>query len=185
MSGLMTCVAAAWQPGIGDPNATGWLTVLAYVLCLVLSVRVWVKLSGQPGRAFWGLVALLMLFLALNKQLDLQSALTATGRCLAQAQGWYDNRRIVQAAFVLGVLALMVAALLMGLRALRGQLARYGLALAGLTVLCGFVAIRAIGFHHMDALIGHRSFGVSTNYLLENTGLVLIGLNAFRVLRRG
>ncbi|WP_372802907.1 hypothetical protein [Paracoccus seriniphilus] len=185
MSGLANCVAAAWQPGIGDPNATGWLTVLAYLLCFALSAKVWLKLHGRRGRAFWGLVALLMLALAVNKQLDLQSALTATGRCLAQAQGWYDHRRIVQVAFVLGVLGLMFLALLMGLRALRGQLWRNGIALAGLMVLCSFVAVRAIGFHHMDALIGSHGFGVSTNYLFENVGLLLIALNALWILRRG
>jgi len=32
-------------------------------------------------------------FLAVNKQLDLQSFLTALGRCDARLQGWYETRR--------------------------------------------------------------------------------------------
>lgn len=185
MTGLTGCVAAAWRPEIGDPNATGWLTVLAYLVCLVLAVRMWRRLEGQRDRAFWGMVAILMLALAINKQLDLQSAMTAVGRCLAQAGGWYDNRRIVQFGFILGLLALMIGGLLVAFRALHGQLRLNGVALVGLVILCGYVAIRAVGFHHMDALIGQRQFGVSANYVFENAGLLLIGLNAAARLRRG
>lgn len=177
---------AAWQPRIGDPYATGWLTVLAYLLCFVLSAQVWHRLRGQPGRSFWAVIAVLMIFLAVNKQLDLQSALTALGRCMAQAGGWYDSRRIVQVAFILGLLVLMLASLMIALRSLRDRLPRDGVALLGIAVLCTFVAVRAVGFSDMDALIGHRHFGVSANYLFENSGLLLIALNALALLlRRG
>lgn len=159
--------------------------MLAYLVCLVLAVRMWRRLEGQRDRAFWGMVAILMLALAINKQLDLQSAMTAVGRCLAQAGGWYDNRRIVQFGFILGLLALMIGGLLVAFRALHGQLRLNGVALVGLVILCGYVAIRAVGFHHMDALIGQRQFGVSANYVFENAGLLLIGLNAAARLRRG
>ncbi|MDP5308562.1 hypothetical protein [Paracoccus spongiarum] len=181
----MGCVAGAWRPRIGDPDVTGWLTVLAYLLCLVLAVQVWRCLRGRDGRAFWGLVAGLMLVLAINKQLDLQSAMTALGRCLAQAQGWYEYRRFVQAGFIAILGIALLAGLLVGLKALRGRLRQSGVALVGLAVLCAFVAVRAVGFHHMDALIGQRQFGVSTNYLFENAGLLLIALNAIAILRRG
>ncbi|MCF3972670.1 hypothetical protein [Paracoccus salsus] len=181
---LLSCVSGMWQPGIGDPGATGWLTVLAYLLCCVLAVQVWRRLKGQRGRVFWGLVALLMLFLAVNKQLDLQSAITALGRCMAQAQGWYDNRFAVQLAFIAILLMVMLAGLAIGLNSLGGRLRHSGVALAGLSILCAFVAVRAVGFHGMDALIGLRHLGVSTNYLFENAGLLLIALNAIWLLRR-
>lgn len=180
----MSCTTAAWQPRIGDPDATGWLTVLAYLLCFVLAAQVWRRLRGHRGRSFWALIAVLMIFLAVNKQLDLQSALTALARCMAQAEGWYDSRRIVQVAFIAGLLWLMLSGLIIALHTLRGRLLRDGAALLGLAVLCSFVAVRAVGFHQMDALIGHRHLGVSTNYLFENTGLLLIALNAIALLLR-
>ncbi len=40
----------------------------------------------------------------MNKQLDLQSMLTAAGRCLSQLQGWYDERRVFQRDFIIGLL---------------------------------------------------------------------------------
>ncbi|WCR11218.1 hypothetical protein JHW45_02080 [Paracoccus stylophorae] len=182
---ILNCVAAAWQPRIGDPDVTGWLTVLAYLLCFVLAFQVWRRLGDRRGRLFWGLIALLMLFLAINKQMDLQSALTSLGRCMANAQGWYDSRRIVQLGFILVLLWGVGWLLLVLMRRMRGQLGRHGVALAGLAILCAFVVVRAVGFHHMDALIGSRQLGVSTNYLFENAGLVLIALNAVWLLRRG
>ena len=51
-------------------------------------------------------------------------------------------------------------------------------------VLAGFVMVRAIGFHHVDALIGQRHLGVSANFVFENAGLVLIALNAAAILMR-
>ena len=62
---------AAWRPGIGDPTAVGWATVVFYLVAL-----------------------------GLNKQLDLQSLLTAVGRDIAVAQGWYAQRKGVQLVFV-------------------------------------------------------------------------------------
>lgn len=183
-AGLWTCVSQDWTPQIGDPEATGWLTVIAYLVCTGLGFAVW---RGQPrgrGRRFWGLLALVTLFLAVNKQLDLQTALTATARCLAHAQGWYEQRRIVQLAFIAVFLGVTFAGLWIGGRSLRGNLRESGVALVGLVVLAGFVMVRAIGFHHVDALIGQRHLGVSANFVFENAGLVLIALNAAAILMR-
>lgn len=180
---MIGCISADWSPGIGDPGPGGWLTVLAYLVCCALALRVWLR--GGPGGGFWGLIALFLLFLAVNKQLDLQSALTAAGRCLAKAQGWYANRRMVQAEFILGLLVLVVVCLLAGLWWQRRHLRRNGLALVGLAILAGFVMIRAVGFHHFDRLIGIRELGIPMNYLLENAGLLLIAVNALTILRRG
>ena len=183
-AGLWTCVSQDWTPQIGDPEATGWLTVLAYLVCTALACAVW---RGQPrgrGRRFWGLLAVGTLFLAVNKQLDLQTALTATARCLAHAQGWYEQRRIVQLAFIAAFLGLTAGGLWIGRRSLRGNLRESGVALVGLVVLAGFVMVRAIGFHHVDVLIGRRQLGVSANFVFENTGLVLIALNAAAILSR-
>lgn len=180
-----TCVMTHWSPGIGDPDVTGWLTVLVYLLCAVAAALTWHRLRDAPGRGFWALMAGLMMLLAINKQLDLQSALTAAGRCLALAQGWYDQRQVVQTGFILVLLVVVILGMAWGSVRLRGQLARDGLALVGAAVLAAFVLVRAVGFHHVDALIGLHPLGVSANYLFENAGLLLIGVNAMLILRRG
>ena len=185
MKGLWHCVAQNWTPEIGDPDATGWLTVAAYLVCALLAFAVWRRQPGGTSRGFWAAIAALMLFLSLNKQLDLQTALTETGRCLSHAQGWYDQRRFVQIAFLATLLAGIVLAVRRGRRAVSGNLRGNRLALWGVTILGGFVLMRAVGFHAVDRLIGMRHTGVSMNYLFENAGLLLIAINAVAILRRG
>lgn len=183
-SELQACVMQRWSPQIGDPGLTGWLTVLAYAVCAMLALAVWRRLKGQRGRVFWAVLALLLAALAVNKQLDLQSAVTVTGKCLARAQGWYDHRRVLQALFI-ALVAGGALAMLLGLTvSLRGRLRRNLLAAAGLTLVLSYVVVRAFSFHHFDRLIGAQNLGVTNNFLFENAGLVLIAVNAAWLLWR-
>ena len=183
---LIACVANQWSPQIGDPTALGWLTVAAYVACACLGLAVILRGKVQArGRAFWAMLTLLMVFLALNKELDLQSALTATGRCIAKAQGWYEGRRAFQRQFIFGLIAIICVGLGLCIYLLRTELRRSGLALLGLAFVCGFVAVRAVGFHHVDLLIKQSLFGFGMNGVLELTGLGLIFINAAWLLARG
>ncbi|QFQ86195.1 hypothetical protein F8A10_01435 [Paracoccus kondratievae] len=182
---LRACIARDWTPKIGDPGFTGWLTVLSYLVCLWLAVLVLRRRPAGAARKLWLVIAGLMAFLALNKQLDLQTALTAAGRCVARAQGWYDSRYIVQLAFIAGLVLGAVLALIWATKALRGHMSHNRLALLGLAVLCCFVLVRAAGFHHVDRLISADFADIKFNFWLENAGLVLIALNALMLLRRG
>lgn len=182
--GLWACVGERWTPEIGDPDVTGWVTVVVYLVTALLAAVVWRGMRPGRGRAFWAVLTLILGFLAINKQLDLQTALTEVGRCLAWSQGWYESRRFVQAGFIGALLALVVMGLIVGMQALRGNLRRNLLALLGLTVLLGFVMVRAVSIHHIDFLISDRSLGVPNNFLFENAGLVLISANAALLLVR-
>lgn len=182
---LRACIAQQWSPGIGDPDVTGWLTVLSYLACFVLALRVTLRNPPGTARGLWLTLVPLLGFLAINKQLDLQTALTATGRCMAQAEGWYDNRALVQIGFIAGLVLVVLLVLLLALRSLRGRLRGNGLALVGLAVLCGFVLVRAVGFHHVDSLINMDFARIKFNFWFENAGLVLIALNALLLMRRG
>lgn len=183
LSELQACVAERWTPQIGDPDVTGWLTVIFYLVAALLSLLVWRRLAGQRGRVFWGILTGILVFLALNKQLDLQSAVTAAGKCVARAQGWYGQRRMLQAGFIGAVLAASVLGLILMTLALRGGVARSLAAMIGLTLLLCFIMIRAISFHGFDHLIGAGDLGVPYNFLFENFGLLLIALNAVMQLR--
>jgi hypothetical protein len=181
---VVACAGKRWHAHIGDPNATGWITVAAYATCALLAVLV--VLRAKPGRTrkFWVMMVVLMAFLAVNKELDLQSALTAVGRCVSQLQGWYAERRPFQREFILALLAATGAGFALGLYLMRHDLARNGLAILGLTVVAGFVAVRAVGFHHFDSLINTRVVDVRFNFIFEVSGLILIALNALFLLRR-
>ena len=179
MHAIWSCTSDNWQIGLGDPGWGGWLIVALYISTGLLSWRVALKAafpapSRGRERAFWGLLGLILLLLAVNKQLDLQTLLTDAARCMAQLQGWYETRRPVQIGFLLGVFVLILTLFGAVSISLRGTLRRNGLALTGLVFVLGFVAMRAAGFHHMDRVINMAFHSVRVNWMLEMTGPLLI-----------
>lgn len=182
LSQITTCTLNRWSPQIGDPTIWGWITVAAYALCALLAILVAWRAGQGRERQFWVMMTVLMAFLAVNKELDLQSALTAMGRCMAQLQGWYAERRIVQRQFILVLLVVTLIGLLWGLFLMRRHLVSHGVAILGLATVAGFVAIRAVGFHHFDSLINMRVMDLRLNFIFEVSGLILIALNAVALL---
>jgi hypothetical protein len=178
-----------WQAGIGDPTAMGWATVCAYLAAAALSGRAAYstvarassheRITGQRTlTVFWSGTALVMVALAINKQLDLQSLLTQFGRDLARTQGWYAHRQKVQSAFVFLTALAAVAATACLAFMLRGVLRRVAGAVIGLGWLGCFVVIRAASFHHIDQLLGLGP--IKPNWFFELGGIALVALSALR-----
>ena len=175
-----------WRPTIGDPSFMGWFTVAAYAAGAVLAALASRKETGSDsqlqnrGGRLWLGVAVVMAFLCVNKQLDLQSLLTDLGRVIARHQGWYERRRVFQKCFVLGLLAGSV--LFSGWFVWRFQAfwTSHKLLSSGSLFLLTFIVIRAVSFHHVDAILSTRVFGFKMNWALELTGILLISLAAAR-----
>lgn len=175
-----------WSPGIGDPTPMGWLTVCFYLLAAWLCYRVTVVALRAPAsqeRAeqwLWYALGGGLLLLGINKQLDLQSAMTEVGRLVATHQGWYESRRAFQAWFIalIGALAL-VAGVMLALMT-RKMPASTRITATGCLLLLAFVIIRAASFHHADVLISHAAAGLKVNWILEIGSLLIIGAGAIR-----
>ena len=188
MGVTLTCAFASWSPGLGDNTAMGWVTVAVYVLAALAAGRAALALRGSGGidrreRLFWTLMALGLALLAVNKQLDLQSLLTAVGRCHAQLNGWYNARDRVQFWFVTGVGATGLAGLAFLGWLLRGLLAKLWPALVGAGFVTLFVLVRAASIHKVDRLLGLDVMGLRVNGLLELPGPILVLLVAVRTWR--
>lgn len=174
-----------WRPGIGDPTFIGWLTVLFYFLAAAGSYAVVRKLASDRGLSarrrealVWQALLVLFVLLGLNKQLDLQSALTEIGRHLAHAQGWYDARATVQLVFVAGVALVSAGVLAVGALLLRGVPAPTWIALIGSGFVLAFVVIRAASFHRIDAFLGAQFASFRWNAILEIGGFLIVLLGA-------
>jgi NADH:ubiquinone oxidoreductase subunit K len=170
-----------WSPGIGDPTVGGWVTVALYFLAMISCWRTSTALVRTPLSTeyrTWQAIAVMFLALGINKQLDLQSALTEIGRIIAINGGWYGQRQGVQYLFILGV-AVACAAVSLGLIVLarRSPVATWG-ALVGTTLVLGFVLIRAASFHHVDKLIGQKILGLRWNWVLEMGGITIVLLSS-------
>jgi hypothetical protein len=175
-------VIGRWSPGIGDPSPMGWVTVGLYFaaawLCFLAARRSRALAPqaslGRREPRLWALLAVVLLALGFNKQLDLQSAFTELMRILARAQGWYETRRQYQYAFI-GVVAVLASFAGAALIAVTWRLDRaLKLAAFGLVFVLAFVAVRAMSFHHLDALIGTRVLQVRVNWILEIGGIVVV-----------
>lgn len=174
-------IGTEWRPGIGDPTFVGWLTVVAYFVAAVLCVRqMWHEERGSLRRRFWGILVVMMLLLGINKQLDLQTWLTMTGRNLARSEGWYERRRTFQFWFILAV----ASGGFLGFAAVRRLMQDHGsdlrLPLLGIFVVTSFVVIRAASFHHVDEFLHSRVADFRLNWLLELGGIGIIMAGALK-----
>jgi hypothetical protein len=169
-----------WRPGIGDPTVMGWLTVIAYFGAAVACGIAHRRRRGAGHGWVWPGLCVLLVLLGFNKQLDLQSWFTEVGKRTALEQGWYEDRRSVQVAFIA---ALATTGLVVGsvaLHRLRGALGRFRLALLGIVFLIAFIVIRAASFHHVDLFLKLEFAGVRPNWVLELGGIALIAVGALR-----
>ncbi|WP_047541204.1 hypothetical protein [Methylotenera versatilis] len=164
-----------WHAGIGDATIFGWITVAFYLLAVARCV-VKAKASKKFGGnyQFWLYLAVFLLFLGLNKQLDLQSWFTETLKDSAQAHGWYEHRRPVQVAFIVALGFGMLIALISFRLFLANTWRNYKLTWVGIILLCTYILIRAASFHHVDLLIHSEILGLSINVLMEIGAILLI-----------
>jgi hypothetical protein len=169
-----------WHPGIGDPTVFGWITVLFYAIAMCMSARLAFLQKKSGGRyQFWLFLALFLLLLGINKQLDLQTWFTQTLREAAHLQGWYDYRRPLQVLFIATLGFGMLAILLRVRRFLADAWRLYKVTWLGIALLCSFILIRAASFHHMDVFIHHRMLGLKFNVLLEIGAILVIMAGTF------
>lgn len=166
-----------WRPQIGDPTLMGFLTVAAYG-CAAITAFITAIRTALPERRMWWLVGILMALLCLNKQLDLQSLLTDIGRIIAFDQGWYEERRMIQKDFILGLLSLSGMTVAFLVWRFRSFWRKQFLLASGLAFLLTFILVRAVSFHHFDSILKIMVGGVKMNWFLELTGIALVWLAA-------
>ena len=171
-----------WAP---DEGIAGWVTVVAYLAVAALAAAAWRRgrheATDATVRRVWASIAAVMLAFAAAKQFGLQTLLVDRGRDLAFSDGWYEDRRPVQALVVL-VLA-VVGTLGVGLvvRWVRPVRHEVGGAVAGVAVLTVFVAVRAVSLHQIDRVLGRGPIEVGT--VVELAAIAVIGASAARWLR--
>ena len=96
------------------------------------------------------------------------------GRQIAKAQGWMDQRRIVQFWFVVAFGIAAMTAFSMFAVIMRNLFRQHMIAFIGLFLLLSFIMIRAISFHRIDKMLGFEFFAVRINWLFELTGIYSI-----------
>jgi len=162
-----------WTPGIGDPTVGGWITVVLYFLAAISCWRA-ARSAQLLDKKIWYAISISFVALGINKQLDLQSALTELGRMLAVEEGWYKQRETVQLYFIIAVSLVSGWVLISLLVWARQSPLPTWVALFGTTMVIGYVLIRAASFHHIDRFIGSKILGFRWNWLLEMGGISVV-----------
>jgi hypothetical protein len=155
-----------WRPGIGDPTIGGWVTVALYFVAWASCWKTAGAVQSREGRSdgpLWRAISLSFLVLGINKQMDLQTALTELGRIFAYADGWYEQRHTVQVYFIIGVAIVCLMATVILLWLARRSPPPTWLAILGSILVLAFVLIRAASFHHIAQLIENRILGLRWN----------------------
>lgn len=182
-------VREAWSFKVGDPTVGGWVTAILYMVAAYGAYCVNRRANGlfasqvKRQRILWLLFALALLFLGLNKQLDLHQLLIEEAGALAHAQGWYEQRRIVQVGFIKSSAVLSVILVCSFLYLYRHVLRAHILAIFGLCLLACYAIIRVTVFQTPDVMWWHFRYGFKINWLLECVGLVLILVNVYGLLK--
>ena len=181
-----------WMPGIGDPTFIGWFITAAYLIasglcgvCAWRTDRISPIFRSRHHCAFWWCLAVIMLLMGVNKQLDFQCWIIVVGKELALAQGWYSQRRIFQMWFIVGVaISGLILLIWLGWK-LKRLWRQYGLALFGILLLIVFVTIRAAPLNHVAGFPGWQSVMGLINSILELAGIGLVGISALMGIFRG
>lgn len=162
-----------------DPTVLGWSICFAYLITSWCCFKKGKMLSdSQASMLFWCGLGLLMLFLGINKQLDLQTIVAAMVRQASITDGWYAYRKHIQHVFII-VLAVLLVFLLVFFRLLLAEAwQRFKLAWLGVFVLFGFIVLRAAAFNHqakalLDSVDGYYQ-------LLELVGVIVILIASYQ-----
>ncbi|WP_194954732.1 hypothetical protein [Sphingopyxis solisilvae] len=172
----------SWRSSIANADFADWITVAAYLGTALLARRASLHAAARnsgPERRFWRSTSVLLVFLAVNELLDLQTLLTIAGRAHAKAYGWYGAHRPVQFAFVVGLAAFAMIAGATLLWWLRRAHRAVRLAFVGLGFVGLFILMRAASFHHLDELLGRGNPIFPWGSIQEMAGIMIIAAAAW------
>ena len=142
------CGFAGWQEMWGDPWLIGSIMVLAYAVTALLLLQRSKLLKGRE-RAVWTICGLIFLFQAVNTPFDLHSLIWTTGKCLAKAQGWYENRNQVQVFALSALMGMTALILLICIYLFRRNIWGNLLLLIGVIIAVGITGLEVISLHSL------------------------------------
>jgi hypothetical protein len=169
-----------------DPTFLGWLTTGGYFAAAALCVLAGQAYGCEKGRRskalrnLWVVVAIGLIALAINKQLDLQTLLTDRLRDAAERGGWYARRRMLQVAFVLVAVIAAAGGLWLIMRTLGWRWREHWLLLAGLAAMCVYLLLRVADIERVGEMTGMPLAAENARTIIEWTGLALIGVAGWR-----
>ena len=153
---------------------SGWLRTSGYLLAATAAFvagRREVRSRGIGSDwwpRIWFLAAAILLVMALVRGSDLVHLLPDLGRRRARSEGWYENRREVQAAVIAALGAALVGTVAIAMRWVPANRRHYLPEAIVVLALVAFAAVRLVSLHQVDALLYRRRIhGVKVDAVIE------------------
>lgn len=163
----------AWVIGMGDPSPFGYFAVALYLFSAFLFHR----RQRLDGDGYRKAASYMMLFLALNKALDLQTGLADWGKQAALRGGWYGVRYIEQLTFIGAGIAFGLWALWFLPRKLGPKWPEHRMSALASTALIVFILVRASSLHQLAFLSDEwAGFRVGTTIEVVLLAAVIAGV---------
>jgi len=171
------CGIEHWTDIWGDPLLSGTIFMASYGVTALLIFR---ASSGAEAREnwYWKICGSLFLFQMFNTNLDLHALIFTTGRCLAHAQGWYENRREFQFILLLVLAFIISLILLVVLIVFFRNIIENILLTLGVSIALGFTLIKGINYHDIEQYYSHAIGPFRVADFIEFSGVVLANIAA-------
>jgi hypothetical protein len=168
-------------PLVGDPTLVGWTTFALYLVAAFFSFQAATASRSRAALAagrVWNWIAIVLLVLGLNKQLDLQSWIIHSAGRIAQKEQLYQYRRALHAVFFAGLVVVIGAAVFRWSEKLKQFARALPKAATGCALVGAYILIRAASIDQVDQMLGFDLERVPSLWLLEVGGLALIIVEA-------
>jgi hypothetical protein len=165
------------------PNGGAWVTAVMYFVTAYSCRKTSTCCAATTEHYVWTLIAVALMTLGLVELINLPTIIADLVRSTAKEGGWYGHREFYQVRliYLAGVaLPVAVVALLFGARNTSIQC---GIAVVLAGFIVGYIIVRAISLHSVDAIMGRTMFGIHFNRIPEigAVGLILL-LSAWRMI---
>ncbi len=169
-----------WKTNRGDYSFSGWMITFFYICSFVVLLFVAGKSSGVAIRdkVFWHSICAIILFLSINKQLDIQMLFTDIARTAAKEYQVYAIRKPFQIRIISFFASMGISFFIPLMILLRRCHKSIFLATGGVFCLFTFLCLRLVSHHKVEAVFSH-SVGIFTYFdFLELLGIFLVSSSA-------
>ena len=163
-----------WWLTLGDPTIAGLAMTALYFVVTFFMFRNVLSMPKGGERSLWAVASVILLLLALNKQLDLQHYINKVGRCVLSRSGDIAETGTAQSDFgtlVLGLAAVASAALIW---TFRKHLASNLPLIAGLALVALYLAMQVTRFEHLAGGLLQKLADLRVHRLIEGVGLLTL-----------
>ncbi len=179
-------ILVQWLTNCWDTTFWGWLITFCYGLAIITSLYYLKDISRtthQEKHLLWSYIVGFLILMGINKQLDFQILIKIVVKMSAEAYGWFEYRRLVQAYFAKGIVLIVCVAGISLLYRTRHVLKQSLVELTGCAILLGFALIRTSSINHIRKARILEDDKISHIHAIELLGIVVILIALWNYLR--